>query len=248
MKNITTIKEIGQMFADNGYIMSSFGIEHYNPEEESFDYISDIEVMEIFTRIYPNFERKPLNIDMIKEHLPIITDGDFYVYEKCKEVSESNYSEDKYNKEVKKLLRINHDRKKKVPVQFPGDDYNKCIQFLINNDVFSNYETLYQYTDGDFKPFGIYEIRPLMKDHLSNTMQNKDYFKILSLAKHSLTNVDDLTSDINIRSLINILSPKDWKTYERIIEIMNKTKEVQGVKENEYPLCSETNEVITEQR
>ena len=195
--------------------------------------------MEIFTRIYPNFERKQLSIDMIKKHLPTFTEGDFHIYRKCQEVTESNYSEDRFNKKVEKFLQMNSDQKKEVPGQFSGNDFKNCIQLLINNDVFSNYESLYQYVDGDFKPFSIFEIKPLMKDHLTSKMTNKDYFKILSVAKFSLTNIDDITEDIDIRNLINILSKNNCKTYEKIVDIEIKTKKTQGVKENEYPLCME---------
>lgn len=239
MKNSITIEDIGQLFADNGYIISSFGMAHYNTDKESFDYISNVEVMEIFRRIYPNFERRELSIKMIEPYLPVISEGDFYVYEKCQEVTNSNYSEDSYKKKVEKFLQMNDDRKKQVPGKFPGDDFKSCIQFLTNNNVFTNWQSLYQYQDGDFKPFGIYEIRPLMKDHLTTTMQNKDYYKILAIAKFSLTDIDELTADIDIRNLINILTRENWKTYEKIVDIQVKTMKTQGVKENEYPLCME---------
>ena len=240
MKNNITITDVAKLFTDNGYINTSFGIAHYNTDNKSFEYVSELEVMEIFTRIYPNFERKHLSIDMIKKHLPVISDGDFHVYNLCKEIEDSNYIEEKFNQEVEKYLQINHDQKKHVPGQFPGDDFKSSIQFLINNNVFSNYESLYQYTDGDFKPFGLYEIKPLMKNHLTTSMSNKDYFKILAVAKFSLTNIDDLTEDIRIRNLIDILTKKDWKIYEKIINIEVKTMKTQraGYK---YPLKKEIN-------
>lgn len=234
MKNSTTIKDIGQLFADNGYINTGYGIAHYNTESKSFEYVSDVEVMEIFTRIYPNFERKPLSIEMITKQLPTFTEGDFHVYNLCRRVEDSYYDEDRFNKEFEKFLEINHDRKKQVPGQFPGDDFKNCIQFLINNNVFSNYESLYQYTGGDLKIFSLFEIKPLMKDILTSNMTNKDYFKILSLAKFSLTNIDELTKDIEIRNIINILTKNNWKTYEKIVDIEVKTMKTQGVKENEH--------------
>lgn len=238
MKNTTSIEKIGKLFADNGYINTAFGIAYYNTEQHSFDYVSDFEVMEIFRRIYPNFERQILTIDMIKKHLPVISDGDFHVYNLCKQVEDSTYSEDSFKKQAEKYLSINHDQKKQIPEKFSGQDYSKCIQFLINHDVYSDYESLYQYADGDFKPFGLYEIRPLMKDHLTTSMTNKDYFKILAVAKFDLTNIEDIKQDIEIRNIINILSKKDWKIYEKIVNITVKTMKTQGAG-YKYPLKKE---------
>ena len=240
MKNTTTIADIGQLFADNGYINSGYGIAHYNTDNKSFEYVSDVEVMDIFTRIYPNFERKPLNIDMIKKHLPTIPETEFHTYRLCKKVENSNYDEHHLKQSIKKVVNSNNDRKKDIPTNFPINDYDTCIQFLINNNIFRGGSLLYKYKDGDFEPFGFFEIKKLMKNHLTNTDEDRDYFKILYLAQVELTDIDDIKEDLEIRYLISdVLTRECWQTYEKIVNIEVKTMKTQGVKENEYPLCME---------
>ena len=72
-----TIKQIGELFANNGYILSDFGIMQYNDYLSAFEDVSDNEVLDIFRRVYPNFERRVLKVDMIKEYLPKVSDKDF---------------------------------------------------------------------------------------------------------------------------------------------------------------------------
>lgn len=240
MKNTTTIADIGQLFADNGYINSSYGIAHYNTDNKSFEYVSDVEVMDIFTRIYPNFERKPLSIDMIKKHLPSIPETEFHTYHLCKKVENSNYEEQDLKRSIKKLVNSNNVRKTDIPAKFPGNDYDTCIKFLINNDIFRDGSVLYHYKDGDFEPFGFFEIKKLMKNHLTNKIEDTDYFKILYMAQVELTDISSIQEALEIRHLINdVLNQECWQTYERIVNIEVKTMKTQGVYENEYPLSME---------
>lgn len=239
MKNNVTITDVAQLFADNGYILTDFGIAQYNVELNSFDYISNLEVMEIFTRIYPNFERRELNVKMITKHLPRVSEGDFHIYNLCSEIEKSDYEEASLKKEIKKILAVNDERKKEIPKRFSGHDHYKCTQFLINNNVFSDYDSLYQYKDGDFNSFGLFEIKKLLKPHLCNKLNDMDYFRLIHIGRVDLTKIDSIKTGIDIRNKINFLTGEDWQTYERIVDITVKAKKTQGVYENEYPIPME---------
>lgn len=234
-----TIKEIAQLFADNGYIISDGDILHYNYNLHSFDLISDVDVMEMFRRLYPNFERRELKLEMITEHLPRVSNKDFNTFQLCKKVENTAYDEDQLKKQIKKIINENDTRKKETPGKFRGDDYGVCTQFLINSNIFTDVSRLYQYKDGDFIDFDYFAFKKLLNPHLENKMTDKDYFKIYYLSKVALTDMSDLSQGLEIRQLINDLTREDWQTYERITEIANKAMEVQGVYENEYPVCME---------
>ena len=234
-----TIKEIAHLFTDNGYIISERDILHYNHNTRSFELISGVDVMEMFRRLYPNFERRELKLEMITEHLPKVSDADFMKYDLCKKVENANYDETQLKRQIKAIVSKNNARKQETPAQFTGSDYDTCTQFLVNSNIFTDCRLLYKYKDGDFILFDFFAFKKLLKPHLKNKMTEKDYFKIYYLSKVALTDISDISAALEIRQLINELNREDWQTYERITEIANKAMEVQGVYDNEYPLCME---------
>ena len=135
-----TIKEIGEAFANTGYIQSDSGIMQYNDNLKCFDYVSDNEVLDIFRRAYPNFERRVLKVAMIEPYLPYISDKDFAVYDQVK--NKLNYKPlftyARLSELIQEALKENENRKQPVADIIPIDDFNACTQYLINNDIFTD--------------------------------------------------------------------------------------------------------------
>lgn len=220
-----TIEDIGYLFADNGYITSDYGFMQYNNCFSAFDEVTDNEVLEIFKRVYPNFERRVLKVDMIKKYLPNISDKEFAIYDLCNQVAARKINKTKLNQEIQKLVKYNDDRKIKLPDVIPGTDYDKCIQYLINNDIFTNCEILFRYTDNDFEVFGINHIKHLFKDVITDKMDTDNILRIIYIGLNELTYINDIQKDLDIIHLSNTLTNEDWQIYDKINEIINNIKE-----------------------
>ena len=215
-----TIKEIAETFASYGYIVSDYGIMQYNPELKSFDYVSDTEILNIFQRVYPNYERRILKVDMIKKHLPRISDNNFHMYDLCKEVDNYNLNETKLNQEIQKLVKYNDTRKKDIPELIKGTDYDNCIQFLINNNIFTDCTLLFQYTDNDFEVIGLNHIKHIFKDTITDKMTTDKYMRIIYIGCNELTYITDVKEDLNMKRKAEILTEDNWNNYQRINDLI----------------------------
>jgi len=220
-----TIEDIGDLFADNGYITSDYGFMQYNNCFSAFDEVTDNEVLEIFKRVYPNFERRVLKVDMIKKYLPNISDKEFAIYDLCNQVAARKINKTKLNQEIQKLVKYNDDRKRELPDVIPGTDYDMCIQYLINNDIFTNCEILFRYTDNDFEVFGINHIKHLFKDVITDKMDTDNILRIIYIGLNELTYINDIEKDLDNIHLSNTLTKEDWQIYNKINEIINNIKE-----------------------
>lgn len=220
-----TIEDVGILFADNGYITSDYGFMQYNNCFSAFDEVTDNEVLEIFKRVYPNFERRVLKVDMIKKYLPNISDKEFSIYDLCNQVVARKINKTKLNQEIQKLVKYNDDRKRELPEVIPGTDYDMCIQYLINNDIFTNCEILFRYTDNDFEVFGINHIKHLFKDVITDKMDTDNILRIIYIGLNELTYINDIEKDLDNIHLSNTLTKEDWQIYDKINEIINNIKE-----------------------
>lgn len=219
-----TIKQIGELFANNGYILSDFGIMQYNDYLSAFEDVSDNEVLDIFRRVYPNFERRVLKVDMIKEYLPKISDNDFATYDFVKKAIKYNLNETKLNQEIQKIVEYNNNRKKELPGVIPGNDYDKCIQFLINNDIYTDCNILFKYTNNDFEPISHLGIKKLFQDTIVDNMDIDKYLRIVYIGLNELTYIIDIKEDLDAKHLLNSITTDYWNTYNRINDIINRSK------------------------
>ena len=220
-----TIKQIGELFANNGYILSDCGIMQYNNYLSAFEDVSDNEVLDIFRRVYPNFERRVLKVDMLKEYLPKITDTDFAKYDFVNKGINYNLNETKLNQEIQKIVEYNNNRKKNLPGVIPGNDYDKCIQFLINNDIYTDCNILFKYTNNDFEPISHLSIKKLFQDTIVDNMDMDKYLRIVYIGLNELTYITDIKEDLDAKHLLNSINNDYWDTYNRINEIINRSKQ-----------------------
>ena len=222
----TTIKEIGTAFARSGYIVSDCGIMQYNDYLSAFEYVSDNEILTIFERLYPNLERRVLKVEMITPYLPVISDNDFASYDLCKKVDKYNLNQTKLNQEIQKIVEYNNNRKRDIPGIIDIKDYDSCIQFLINNDIYTNHTILFKYTDNDFEPFGLFDVKHLFKDVIMDNILLDDIARIVYIGLNDLTYITEVEDAINIKHLeSNTITNEDWRTYQRIKDIVKTTKE-----------------------
>ena len=139
-----TIKDIANTFRKNGYIMSDCGFMQYNDDLSIFEEVSDYEVLSIFQRIYPNFERRILKVEMIQEHLPVVSDAEFSTYDFCKEALKNKPNEDKLNYEIKKIVEaFNHLNmpnlfKNIITDKMSMDNYMRIVYIGLNELTYIN--------------------------------------------------------------------------------------------------------------
>lgn len=224
MSNNPTIKEVGQLFKDNGYILSDYGIMQFNTYTNQFEYVQDNEVLEIFRRVYPNFERRVLKVGMIEKYLPVISEREFSIYDYVKD-NNKPFDEAKLIKGIKKIVEYNNSRKKPVDDIIPGDDYLQCMQFLINNDIYTDHTLLYRYTDNDFKSFGLNEVRHIFKDVIMDRLSTDDISRLVYIGLNDLTYITDVKEDLDRRRFKRSITEDNWNTYNRINDLIKQYKE-----------------------
>lgn len=222
-----TIKNIGESFANTGYIVSDCGIMQYNSILNCFDYVSDNEVLDIFRRVYPNFERRVLKVAMLEPYLPRISDKEFAIYDKVK--STLNYKPllpgSRLDELSKEALKNNENRKKPVADIIPITDLEQCTQFLINNDIFTDGKLLYQYRDNDFRFFGIYEVQHLFKDVTMNTPNLDETAKIMYMCRIDLTDIEAFYKDYKALQDKDNIADEDKQVYSKIQKLIKSYKE-----------------------
>ena len=162
---------------------------------------------------------------MIKKYLPNISDKEFAIYDLCNQVAARKINKTKLNQEIQKLVKYNDDRKRELPDVIPGTDYEMCILYLINNDIFTNCEILFRYTDNDFEVFGINHIKHLFKDVITDKMDTDNILRIIYIGLNELTYINDIQKDLDNIHLSNTLTKEDWQIYNKINEIINNIKE-----------------------
>lgn len=224
MINNPTIKEVAQLFKDNGYIVSDYGIMQFNTYTNQFDYVQDNEVLDIFRRVYPNFERRVLKVGMIEKYLTVISEREFSIYDYVKK-ADKPIDEYKLRKGIKKIVEYNNSRKKPVDDIIPSDDFLQCMQYLINNDIYTDHSLLYRYTDNDFKSFSLNEVRHIFKDVIMDKLSTDDISRLIYIGLNDLTYITDVKEDLNQRRFKNSISKEDWDTYNRINDLIKHYKE-----------------------
>ena len=221
-----TIKEIGTVFAKSGYILSDSGIMQYNDYLSAFEFVSDNEILTIFKRLYPNLERRVLKVEMITPYLPVISDSDFASYNLCKKVDKYNLNEAKLNQEIQKIVEYNNNRKRDIPGIIDSNDYDSCIQLLINNDIYTDHTILFKYTDNDFESFGLFDVKHLFKNVTMDNILLDDIARIVYIGLNDLTYITEVKEDLDIKHLENnTITNEDWRTYQRIKDIVKTAKE-----------------------
>ena len=222
-----TIKQIGEAFANTGYIQSDSGIMQYNDNLKCFDYVSDNEVLDIFRRAYPNFERRVLKVAMIEPYLPYISDKDFAVYDQVK--NKLNYKPlftyARLSELIQEALIENENRKQPVADIIPIDDFNACTQYLINNDIFTDGKLLYRYKNDEFNFFGIYEVQHLFKDVTMNTPNLDETAKIMYMCRIELTDITGFYHEYKALKDKETITDEDKKVYSRIQNLIEAYKE-----------------------
>ena len=223
-----TIKDIANTFRKNGYIMSDCGFMQYNDDLSIFEEVSDYEVLSIFQRIYPNFERRILKVEMIQEHLPVVSDAEFSTYDFCKEALKNKPNEDKLNYEIKKIVEYNDSRKKELPGVIPGSDYDSCIQHMINNDIYTDCNILFKYNDGDFEAFSHLNMPNLFKNIITDKMSMDNYMRIVYIGLNELTYINDIKEDLDYKHRLENIGNESWRTYAKIKELTQSIKGEKG--------------------
>ena len=225
-----TIKDIGKIFADNGYILADYGIMQYNNDIHKFEYVNDTEVLDIFSRIYPNFERKILKVGMIEQYLPRITDKEFNIYDQVK--SKLNpfllLSDARLKELMQEAIQENENRKKPVVDMIPITDFEQCTQYLINNDIYCSGSNLYKYEDNDFTYFGIYRVQRLFNDVTMDTPTLNETAKIIHICRIELTDIGSFFKDYKARQDKKNIPKEEMQIYSRIENLIKTYKEYIG--------------------
>lgn len=217
----TNLKEIGKLFAQHRYIVNGNEIQQYNKKAKKFQTVPNQEVLDIFNKIYIDFERKPITIDLLRPYLPKITDNQFKTYKICKELETTNLK-DQIDQEIAKAVETNNKKKIAIPGKIPATDYKNQIQFLINNDVFTNGKSFYKYKDGLIKFIPAKEVSQIIKPYIIEFNSPFNPNKLLQFAIHHLTKIN---IDFKKKNIIENLTDKDWQKYQEIDQLLSSYKE-----------------------
>ena len=222
-----TIEKIGKDFASNGYIQTDTGIMQYNITDDAFDFVSDNEVLDIFRRVYPNFERRVLKVGMITQYLPYISNEEFTVFIRVGEVLNRKLilPIERINEITADIIKKNENRKKPVADTISITDYDSFTQYLINNDIYYGTDSLYQYKDNTFKYFGIYQVQNLLNDVTFDKLSVGETARIIHMTEWDLTDINDIIVDIKIMEEKEALTNEDTRIYANIKGMINKFKE-----------------------
>lgn len=217
----TNLKEIGKLFAQHRYIVNGTEIQQYNRRAKKFQTVPNQEVLDIFNKLYIDFERKPITLNLLTPYLPKITNKQLETYNICKELETTNLK-DHIDQEIAGAIETNNKKKIDIPGKIPATDYQKQIQFLINNDVFTNGKSFYKCNDGAIKFISAKEVSQIIKPHIIEFNSPFNPIKLLQFAIHHLTKIN---IDFKKKNIIENLNDKDWQKYQEIDQLLSSYKE-----------------------
>lgn len=216
----TNLKEIGKLFAKHRYIANGNEIQQYNTRTNQFKTVPNQEVLEIFKKIYIDFERKPITLDLLRPYLPKITSKQLETYKLCKQIKTSNLK-DQIDQEIAKAVENNNKRKIDIPGKITASDYKNQVQFLINNDILTNGKSLFKYNNGAIKLIDAKEVGNIIRPYINVVKTPFDLNKLILLSLHHLTKIN---IDYKKKLQIDKLTKKDWQKYQEIKQLLDNYK------------------------
>lgn len=220
MTQTNDLKEIGALFKKHRYIISNNGFKQYNLTSNTFINVPTDEVMEIFNKLFINFERIPITTKLLTPYLPTITDKQFETYNICREIENNNLKQT-IDKKIARAVETNNKRKIDIPGKIIADDYKNQVQFLINNDVFTNGKSLFKYNDGAIKLMTPKEVSNIIKPYINVIRIPFDLNKLIQFSLYHLTKIN---IDYKKKLQIDNLTKQDWQKYQEINQLLNSYK------------------------
>ena len=208
-----TIEQIGNEFKENRYILTDKGYKQYIMKTGKFAKVEDTIIYDIIKRIYPNFERIPINAGLINPYIPHIKEKEFQIYEYCKKIKDGKIKTISTENRINTAIESNNKTKKKIDFM-KSRKFADGIQHLRNNDVFTTGEQLIQYKDNKFNQLNTNDVSAL----INNRYTLKDTQTLIKQSKIQLTKIDE--RDIIAFEKYNNLTAKDWTTYDRIKDLI----------------------------
>lgn len=223
-----TLEDVGKAFAKHGYVTNNNKeYMQYNAGINNFSEVSEEDIRDIFEKVYPNFERRKLSLDLLDDFLPSISSGEVQTYELCKLVktNEKDNVLKKSNSNISHAFKENEKRKKDVS-SFVFSEYDKMIQHLINNDIFTDRLFLYNFKNNTFKFISKEdEVKTVSQilDPYYTKIDNKEisYTTVIDKAKRELTNIQSIKKDIEFKYDVENISNKQWETYNKINNLIS---------------------------
>lgn len=223
-----TLEDVGKAFAKHGYVKKSNNeYMQYNEGINSFSDVPIEKVMDIFTNVYPNFERIKLTLDLLDDFIPSFSSGDVQTYELCK-LLKTNGKDNVLKKSNSNIIHVfkENEKKKKDVSSFIFSEYDKMIQHLINNDIFTDRLFLYNFKNNTFKFISKEdEVKTVSQilDAYYTKIDNKeiDYTTVIDKAKRELTNIQSIKKDIEFKYDVENISNKQWETYNKINNLIS---------------------------
>lgn len=222
-----TLEDVGKAFAKHGYVKkTNHKPMQYNAGINSFLDVSEEDMMDIFKNVYPNFERRQLSLDLLDDFLPSISSGEVQTYERCKLLKTKGKDNilKESNSQINNMFKKNKQRKKDVG-SFTYVEYDKMIQHLINNDIFTDKILLYRFANDNFKSIRkddeVKTVSSILHKH-HNKIDDKEisFDTVIDKAKRQLTNIQSIKKDIAYKYEIENISKTQWETYNRINTII----------------------------
>lgn len=222
-----TLEDVGKTFAKHGYVKkTNHKPMQYNAGINSFLDVSEEDMMDIFKNVYPNFERRKLSLDLLDDFLPSISSGEVQTYERCKLLKTKGKENilKESNSQINNMFQKNKQRKKDVG-SFTYLEYDKMIQHLINNDIFTDGRFLYTFANDNFrnicKDDEVKTVSSILNKHHNKIKDNEIvYGTVIEQAKKHLTNIQSIKNDIARKYEIEDISKTQWETYNRINTII----------------------------
>lgn len=208
---MNTIKARGIVKTPNGY--SDETLYRYDFNTGKFKPYDKNKLLKLFNRLYLNSYDVNYGIGTIIKDLDTIDLKQVENYYKYVDAENKNFDVEDIGNKINSTIETNKSRKREIhPILW---ELGTKLQHLINCDVFSNGESLYQYNGKDFNYIAPKDIFKLFKNE-----KRAEYISVVGLQREYLYFVNHLT-DIN--SLITELN--DYKNSNKILNECKKDYE-----------------------
>ncbi len=210
---INTIRARGIVKTPNGF--SGNVIYRYNFNTGEFKPYDKSKLLKLFNRLYLNSYDVNYDVGAIIDELDSVDLKQVENYYKYVDAENKNVDITDIENKINSTIETNNSRKKEIhPILW---ELGTKLQHLINCDVFSNGESLYQYNGKDFNYIAPKDIFKLFKNE-----KRAEYISVVGLQReysyfvNHLTNINSLISELNDYKNSNKILNECKKDYETI--------------------------------
>lgn len=206
----------------NGFVASgNLYVKQYNLNTGKFEPVTKDYLLKSFESVQPSLMKIELGAMAIMEKLPNVDGSRLRDYENCKMLIGEPFPTVEFEKKKSKFLDTNESRKKPISSNTIIRKLEDAIQYLINNNFFTDGKQFYKFDDPNFKPVHPQELLRSLNKQGVRYIGLFTEVNVLKSAFDYLTYIKEIKDLIYREIQIKALKDSEIKNYKYVCELID---------------------------